>query len=205
LEQLVADLLGACLRDRDRIARMVVQVDPKAVEATTAAAHQLAASSRIRGLGISRIDVRDDRVDVQVDASTLLRACGLEAATDDQPNLMLSAAITRIRRGHELKLIVPSETSEPETPRNKKLVRLLADAMEVQKLVLGSPDRLLNDIAAAHGRCRKRLTKLLRISWLAPEIMQSILDGKQPANLTTSTLLNGDLPLSWSEQVSALS
>ena len=133
----------------------------------------------------------------------LLHICGLDTSADDQRSITLSAAITKVRRGHELRLIIPGETPSPACPRNEKLVRLLADAMEARTLVLASPGQLLQQIAATHGRCRKRLTKLIRISWLAPQIVQSILDGTQPSTLTAARLLDADLPLAWTEQAVA--
>ena len=44
-------------------------------------------------------------------------------------------------------------------------------------------------------------TRLLRLSYLAPDITQSILDGRQPCDLTVDKLLaHSRLPLTWHEQ-----
>ena len=39
-----------------------------------------------------------------------------------------------------------------------------------------------------------------RLACLAPDIQRAILDGVQPADLTLSRLITGELPLSWAEQ-----
>jgi site-specific DNA recombinase len=70
--------------------------------------------------------------------------------------------------------------------------------------VLASPERTITDIAGSIGQCRSRLGRLLRISWLAPEIVESILAGRQPAGLTPRKLLTAQLPLGWDAQKSAL-
>ena len=88
--------------------------------------------------------------------------------------------------------------------RDQRLVGLLSEAMEARQIVLGTPDRPLQEIARAQGRCRKRLAKLVRLSWLAPDIIQTILDGRQPPTLTTSALLDAPLPIGWRDQRAVL-
>jgi len=50
------------------------------------------------------------------------------------------------------------------------------------------------------GRCRTHLSRLLRIAWLSPNIVEAIVSGKQPAKLNRKTLLNASLPIDWNEQ-----
>jgi DNA invertase Pin-like site-specific DNA recombinase len=42
--------------------------------------------------------------------------------------------------------------------------------------------------------------RLIRIAFLAPDLQQAILAGRQPTDLTLARLLDGDMPLLWSEQ-----
>jgi site-specific DNA recombinase len=72
--------------------------------------------------------------------------------------------------------------------------------MEAMDLVLAQPDKPITQIAALHGRCRKRLGKLVAISCLAPDIVTAILQGQQPRTLTAQKLLDADLPLRRDEQ-----
>lgn len=48
--------------------------------------------------------------------------------------------------------------------------------------------------------CRTQLGKLFRISWLSPRIVESIIDGRQPARLDCRLLLEADLPQCWTDQ-----
>ena len=49
------------------------------------------------------------------------------------------------------------------------------------------------------------VTRMLRLSFLAPDIVAAILKGKQPAELTASRLARWkNLPLDWAEQRKAL-
>lgn len=81
-----------------------------------------------------------------------------------------------------------------------QLIELLSDASKAQKLVMASPDLSLNHIALREGRCRKQLTKLFRLSFLSPRIVDTIVAGEQPSTLTRQRLLKSDLPIDWSEQ-----
>ena len=48
-------------------------------------------------------------------------------------------------------------------------------------------------------------TRLVRLSYLAPDITQAILDGRQPPDLTAEKLLeHSRLPLAWPDQRIAL-
>jgi hypothetical protein len=48
------------------------------------------------------------------------------------------------------------------------------------------------------------MTRLFRLSWIAPKIVDTILAGKQPQALTAKALLTTDLPMDWSDQNAAL-
>ncbi|MEQ5787434.1 hypothetical protein J3454_05955 [Erythrobacter sp. NFXS35] len=45
---------------------------------------------------------------------------------------------------------------------------------------------------------------ILRLAFLAPDIQQAILDGRQPQHLNLETIKNIELPLSWSQQCELL-
>jgi hypothetical protein len=55
-------------------------------------------------------------------------------------------------------------------------------------------------IAKRAGCTERYVRKMLPLAFLAPNIVESILDGRQPPSLTTSELINPKLPLCWAEQ-----
>ena len=75
-------------------------------------------------------------------------------------------------------------------------MRLVAQAMAAQRMVLkGTED------PSVAGYSKRYLWQLLRISWLAPDIISAIVEGRHPAGLTGRRLLRAaQLPLKWSEQ-----
>jgi hypothetical protein len=99
-------------------------------------------------------------------------------------------------REAKLRIDAPVHGKEPD----QSLIALLGDACEVQKLVMASPDLGLNRLAKREGRCRKQLTRLLRLSFLSPRIVEAIIDGTQPRGNTRKRLLEIDLPVAWADQ-----
>lgn len=112
--------------------------------------------------------------------------------------LPLSFPVRRMRRGHILKLILPG--FEPETVnRDNRLVGLIAEAHMVRVAVLEQAGSLAQ-IASRLGMCRGNLANMMRISYLAPDIVTAIMEGHQPAGLKRKTLKATPLSLDWSEQ-----
>jgi hypothetical protein len=60
----------------------------------------------------------------------------------------------------------------------------------------------LDDLASAKGVAPSYLSRVLRLTLLAPEIVEVILDGRQPAELQLDDLLEG-FPLEWEAQRAA--
>lgn len=157
---------------------------------------------------VRRIDVQAAGVDLAVDRAALAQVLGLDpAALYPSENLMLTLPATKVRRGHQLRLIIPGPQVLSIAPatRDEKLGALIAEAHAARKLILAAPDQSIASIAACHGRCRTRLGKLAALSCLAPDIVTAIVEGRQPASLNARTLQDIDLPLGWPEQRALLS
>jgi hypothetical protein len=58
----------------------------------------------------------------------------------------------------------------------------------------------VNDMAAKIHCHPKRFTRLVRLNYLAPDIIASIRDGTQPPALKCQTLMSADLPMDWTLQ-----
>ncbi|MEO6716311.1 MAG: recombinase family protein [Novosphingobium sp.] len=139
---------------------------------------------------IERIDLHDDHVDMMLRLSPL--ASGVEA------NHHLSFPVQRLRRGQVVKLILPG--SEPDiTNRDSRLVGLVAEAYAARQAVFEQTGSLAQ-IATRLGKCRGHLADMMRISYLAPDIVAAIVEGRQPVSLKRKTLMATSLSLDWSEQ-----
>ena len=84
---------------------------------------------------------------------------------------------------------------------NARLIKLLIRAHRFNAALVGSPGVPFAALAKQAGVSRSYFTRLVRLSYLAPEITQAILDGNQPPHLTADKLLaHSRLPLAWQEQ-----
>jgi hypothetical protein len=58
------------------------------------------------------------------------------------------------------------------------------------------------EIAGCFGLSNPHVRRLLRFAYLAPDIVEAIVEGRQPRSLTVKLLLRG-IPLAWSDQRAA--
>ena len=60
--------------------------------------------------------------------------------------------------------------------------------------------RSLHDLAKRDGVSRRYIRRLVSLAFLSPQLVEAILQGRQPILLTATRLTDLDLPLDWAEQ-----
>jgi site-specific DNA recombinase len=118
----------------------------------------------------------------------------LVVSIGEEPEQHFAIGARLARRGREMKLVIPADDS-PGNP-DPVLVKLLAHASAARDFVMtGTPHPAVSNYSKRH------LWQLLRLNWLAPDIVTAIVEGRQPPSLTGRRLLRAaDVPLSWEEQ-----
>ena len=107
------------------------------------------------------------------------------------------------RTGNEMKFIVDGVLNS--APADATLIRLIVRGRKISKRMFAASCPTLEEIAAEEGISSTYATRLVRLTFLAPDIVAAILAGKQPAGLTANKLMaDTRLPLDWSEQRTAL-
>jgi hypothetical protein len=151
---------------------------------------------------VDQVRLHEDRIEVTLNLVATCARLDVPGDTETTEAVTINIPAVRVRRGHQLRLIVPGpEVQRSASPRrDHKLVTLVAEAHAARQLVLASPERSLANIAQEHGRCRTWLGKLVALSCLAPDIVSAIIEGKQPGHLTATRLQSLTLPLDWAEQ-----
>ena len=148
---------------------------------------------------IERIALEEDSIDIAVRTAVISNEIGADQSIFP---VILTAPIARVRRGHEIRLVIEASDAaqyKPK-PRNERLALLLAEALAAREMVIAAPEQSIEQIATRTGTCRKRLTKLVKLSWLAPDLVRQMLDGGEPSGLTSQRLLDTDLPPRWADQ-----
>mgnify|MGYP005860995775 CR=1 FL=1 len=109
----------------------------------------------------------------------------------------------KIRRRPGRKTIVtpvvdglPTHTTTRADPA---LLKALARAFRYQRMLDEGRYASISEMAAAEKLDRGYLGRLLHLTLLAPDIVEAIVEGRQPEAMTLSALLQ-TMPSNWSEQ-----
>ena len=95
--------------------------------------------------------------------------------------------------------------AEADAPPDAALVRLLTRAHSLARHLAANPSVTLEEAGAAENMGAPYAARLMRLNFLAPDIVVAILNGRQPAALTANKLMaDTRLPLAWTEQRKAL-
>ncbi|MBT3351911.1 MAG: recombinase family protein [Nitrospinaceae bacterium] len=157
---------------------------------------------------IPRIEIHPDRIDIHLSPARLVKVFedghenippAHEESEESSP-LVLSVPANLKRRGIEMKMIVETENEKPRVP-DPALVNLIVRAHAMKKMLVAGGGLSLWQIARREQMDRSYLTRLIRLTFLAPDITKAILEGSQPPDLTTSRLIKRKLlPVDWQEQ-----
>jgi len=163
---------------------------------------------------IIRIDVLPKRVDINLlpsripevllkDAPELTPASTHTA----KPELLTLSVPAELRRaGMGMKMIIDARTADGQKTRpDPSLVKLIIKAHKLNNKIINSGGASLASVARREGLTGSYVTRLLRLSFLSPDITRAILDGRQPPDMTAARLIRASkLPLDWDQQKAAL-
>ena len=197
LEHVVIDRLAAFLKDASAIAVAVGQnIDADGLKALLSKAALTAKAlrdepyARARPLlleWIERIDLAEDRIRMTVKVT--------EATTH-----IIDAGMAKVRRGSDVRLVI-ADAATLVSKRDAQLVALIADAHTVRAVMIANPHSSIEKLASDAGIGFARFKRLLRLSYLAPDIVEAILAGSQPGELTSVLLKTiTNIPQCWQAQ-----
>jgi hypothetical protein len=102
-----------------------------------------------------------------------------------------------VKRGGRKEMHLPEGAAQPRRT-DSTLIKALARAYRWKRLLDAGSFATIEEIAAHERISASYLTRVMRLTLLAPDIIEAILDGRTPA-LGMDELLNPMTPL-WSEQ-----
>ena len=108
----------------------------------------------------------------------------------------------RIRRRGGRKLVIAPDGAGwgAQTPRvDNAMVKALARAFRWRRMIESGEFSTISDLAEAEKVNRSYLCRVLRITLLAPSLVEAILDGTQPVEMSLEGLLQ-PFPVVWSQQ-----
>lgn len=102
------------------------------------------------------------------------------------------------KRGGRKEMHLPEGIAPPQRP-DDALVKALARAFRWKRMIDAGRCATIADLAAQEGIAPSYLTRILRLTLLAPGIVEAILDGRQGPGMTLARLMGG-FPEEWESQ-----
>jgi site-specific DNA recombinase len=211
LEELVISQVQSFLQSPQRMQDVLCSRTGGSVETKRAAgcAERWAAATvaQVRALVpaiVKRVIVRDNLVELQLgrsavrEAVTGLREAGSMAndsgSREDLIILEAQAAVTRCRG--EVRLVLAPDAAQGSARALPSLIKAVARAHNwVDRIARGEVPHQ-RAIAAQTGLHRRYVGRIMQMAFLAPDIMEAILEGKQSPHMTLESLM-ADMPADW--------
>jgi len=168
-------------------------------------AEQLVASIRgkqrdtIRDL-VAKVTVQPHEISVELSVTALGTALAVEHPADTQTSIPLISPIRLTRTGRAIRLVQRDGRLVSQAKLDPGLVELLRKGRSWwQQLQTGTID--IATIAREEKVNDSWVSRLVRLNFLAPAIVEAILAGTQPASVNATALRTANLPVDWNEQI----
>jgi DNA invertase Pin-like site-specific DNA recombinase len=157
---------------------------------------------------VHRVTIHDSSVELLLNRTALRQELAVTQEGKQPSNHSCPAAENLIRLqipanlkrcGLEMRLIVAPESKLILSRVEPSLLKALAKAHEWYGWILAGEATGPTSIAQRIGLDETYVGKVLRCAFVAPDIVEAIIDGRQPRDLTFKKLSNR-LPMSWMEQ-----
>jgi hypothetical protein len=119
--------------------------------------------------------------------------------------VIVEVPFTIRKRGGRKQVITPDGASAWVSPRTRidsTMIKAIARGFRWRRLLETGVYGTIEEIAAAEKINSSYVSRLLRMTLLAPYIVEAVLDGRQPTKVTLALLMR-PFPVAWEEQVEA--
>ncbi|ROT94384.1 hypothetical protein [Histidinibacterium lentulum] len=103
-----------------------------------------------------------------------------------------------VKRGGRKEMQLPEGAAQPRRP-DSALIKALARAFRWKRMLELGEFATIAELADREGIAPSYMTRVLRLTLLAPDIAEAILDGKQGPAVTLARVLE-PIPADWAEQ-----
>jgi hypothetical protein len=115
-------------------------------------------------------------------------------------NFTLELPVAFRRRGVETKIVLP-EAGAPTNAPDANLIQAVALGHKWFGEIKDGVGPSVSDLAERHGVNQGDVSRVIRFGLLAPDIVEAILEGRQPVELTAARVKRiGGLPICWKAQ-----
>ena len=149
---------------------------------------------------VEKVMVADDKITIRMRRAPLLGGDVPSSASDIPTDAAteLTAAAGLRRRGLETKLVLPGLAQQNHS--DPALIKAIARGRAWFEELATGRARTLQELSRRDGISRRYIRRLVNLAFLSPKLIEAILQGGQPVELTATRLTALDLPLDWTEQ-----
>jgi hypothetical protein len=104
------------------------------------------------------------------------------------------------KRGGRKEICLPAETPQQHRAPDNVLVKALARAFRWKRMLDSGEFNTITELATHEKMAPSYMTRVLRLTLLAPELIEIILDEQHKAEVTLAQLVE-PFPIEWSKQV----
>ena len=115
--------------------------------------------------------------------------------------LTVHVPFTLRKRGGRKLMEMPDGASTPRQNVDNTMIKALARAFRWERMLESGEFTTIAELAAKEGLAVSYLARVLRLVQLAPEIVEAIVAGRQPSEMTLAALLE-PFPAVWENQLS---
>lgn len=193
------DVLRDAERTHDDVAMLRSTFERAAMVADEITAAPALEKRQLVAKFVRRVTVLTAKVEVLVCLDSLWSE--ERAAMDDRPTeILLTVAARTTRTGKRSVLVIAPAQIVSTQRQDAPLIKLITKAYAARMTVEAEPIDP-KELAEKTGQDKDYFARLIRLGYLAPDIISAILDGRQPATLTRQHLARvSKLPLDWAEQ-----
>jgi DNA invertase Pin-like site-specific DNA recombinase len=207
IERVVAERVASLFDDPvDLVARAWLDLRPTALAGLTTGCAQIAAALRANATTspisnlISRIRVLDDAVALDLSTPAISAMLEIPRAPGAGDTITITCEAEFRRTGRGLKLVQGNGLAIGGDEVDPTLVRLIVTARKWWGM-LQEGELDTTSLAVREGVTRSYLTRVVRLAFLAPGVVEAALDGKLRCGLNAAALKVEDaIPATWAEQ-----
>lgn len=197
IERIIANEVAACLSDPAAVAEALGDatgdelekaVHDAALDSNLLSSALTSAARPVMERRIGAIILDHDRASITIKVAPHSTICR-------------NVRFATLRSGSDVRLQIVPERSPAESERDEALVALIVEAHDARAAMLASPSASLASVAQRQGIGFARFKQLIRLSYLAPDIVNAIFQGTQPIDLNINVLKAAKaIPVGWDEQ-----
>jgi hypothetical protein len=152
---------------------------------------------------VERVVIHGDEIEIILKVKAEGQAVeSVDGHADDPAQSVLKVRLPDARPRARKEIIVPGGAGSAARRIDQALILSIARARSWLRALRQGDYTDTTEIARHFGLGDAHVRRLLRLTFLAPDIVEAIIEGRQPRSLTVKLLLRG-IPLAWSDQRNA--